>query len=148
MIITLLGYFFSWFSSFQTNVSLLILLLSVLLTYCYLHSLQHSLSITVALLTLVKFFSKYFIFNSKIMKKFFEKCSKITIKTRSLLMKFIQQIPRVKLNFFRCIYKIMVGRKTTKLQILLSSKVPKRYKHNSFFGDLQKIKRASEKFNA
>ena len=100
LIITLLGYFFSWFSSFQTNVSLLILLLSVLLTYCYLHSLQHSLSITVALLTLVKFFSKYFIFNSKIMKKFFEKCSKITIKTRSLLMKFVQQIPRHKTKFF------------------------------------------------
>ena len=34
------------------------------------------------------------------MKTFFEKCSKITIKTRSLLMKFVQQIPRHKTKFF------------------------------------------------
>ena len=38
------------------------------------------------------------------------------------------------------IYKNMIHKKTTKLEMLWSSKVPKRWKHNSLYGDLQKVK--------
>ena len=44
------------------------------------------------------------------------------------------------------IYNSMVDRKSTKLPITWSSKVPKRYGHSAIIGDLHRSKRISMKF--
>ena len=52
-----------------------------------------------------------------------------------------------KLSCVYHIYKIMLHRKTAKVPIHWSLKVPKRHKYNLFFGDFQRVKRISANFD-
>ena len=89
----------------------------------------------------------------KIIKTYFSKSSPIlyhqNIKASSLPLRSIK-LTSLTLNYvvLMVFNNTIVHRKTIKLRIHWSSKVPKRYKRNPIFGDLHSAKRISTDFDA